>query len=265
MSSMDDHRELLKQISLLDAGLLTEEEETAVLDHSRTCAGCREVLNLLAAEKGEKPEAPGHIPSAILARWDRMKSTVHGLERELLERHLAGCESCRQELDLLAEETVAGQEGASSGGGVLRLDPHLRRRAWFQGAVAGAALAAAAVLVVLRLPSPDTGPETLPWVAPGTTRGSAQEVVVSPGARRLLLALENPRFPAAAKVTLTVTGPSGDELMEEEVSPELLRSSTVMAVLAVSSDLLPGLYQVSFAAEGQEPRNSSFRVDITQR
>ena len=55
---------------------------------------------------GRMGEETGHIPGSLLARWDRVQAVVHGLERELLARHLTGCETCREELSALGHEPV---------------------------------------------------------------------------------------------------------------------------------------------------------------
>ena len=258
-----DHDALRKRIPLFDAGLLTEEEERELLVHARDCDVCREVLEALQADAGDGDAADGHIPSALLARWDRVSGAVHGLERELLARHLARCDSCRRELELLGHEPTLESTPTPA---VVRLDPGHRHRAWFQGAVVGAALAAAAVFVVLRAPSPegiDGG--ALPWVAPNATRGSVREVTVAPGTRELLLALEDPGFPARADTRLVVTGPAGETLLDRPIAPALRTGPTLMVVLSVPSGLEAGTYTVSFRADDPgSPRESRFQVRIEE-
>lgn len=260
MSPRADHDKLRKRLPLFDAGLLTEEEETELLEHARDCDVCREILETLQADSPDGDAADGHIPSALLARWDRVRVAVHGLERELLARHLARCDSCRRELALLGHDPALESVPPAK---VVALPSGPRWGAWLQGAAVGAALAAAAVFIVLRAPSPELDEGVLPWVAPGATRGAPSEVTVGPGTRDLLLALEDPGFPARADTRLVVTGPSGETLLDRAIAPALRTGPTLMIVLSVPSGLEAGTYTVSFRAEVPEsPRESRFQVRI---
>lgn len=271
MSSPDSHAVFLHRLVLHEAGLLTEEGEAELQAHLEVCAACREIRDEHAAEK-TGDGGNGHIPSAMLARWDRVSASVRGLERDLLARHLVACEACRRDLELAGYEPVfldepepgplpqtpAGDAGTTR---FLRLDPRARRWAWFQGAAVGAVLAAAAVAVVLR-PSPRVvEPQTLPWVVPGATRGSAPQVAVSPGARKVLLAVPTPPVDPGVEVRLSVTGPSGSIIMDLTLAPERLQSPTIMAVLSDPHGLEPGLYSVRLLPKGAaEPKVLSFRL-----
>jgi len=131
----------------------------------------------------------------------------------------------------------------------------------------GAALAAAAAVAILQIPGEQGGSGTLPWVVPGTLRGSAPTVEVSPGTRRVLLAIPTPSGALPERTAhLTVTGPSGSVLADRDIDPARLAGSTLMFVLTISRPLEAGLYTVSLALEGEaEPHASTFRVVVSER
>lgn len=279
MSSPDSHTLFQTQLGLRDAGLLTEEEEASLAEHLGGCESCRETIEA-DSEAGESGEARGeHIPSAMLARWDQVRASAQGLERELLSRHLASCESCREELELVGHEAMLpGKKEESAdipsdgadldrSARVATLTPQFRRRAWIQGALAGAVLTAAATAVILRPPSTTLDPETLPWVVPGTTRGSAPAIEIPSGARRVLLAIPTPAsLSPEQQLRLTVTGPSGAIQMDQDLAPDLLQSPTIMAVLSAPDPLEPGIYTVRLSPEGGgDPYTSSFRISVSDR
>ena len=75
---------------------LESDEREQLLGHLDSCEGCRLELDETAAAAQLMSQ---HIPSLALAQY------AHGLEpsglsRERLEKHLALCSSCRQELEL---------------------------------------------------------------------------------------------------------------------------------------------------------------------
>jgi hypothetical protein len=272
MSRPDPHAVFRNRLLLHDAGLLTEEEEAAQEAHAQACAECREIRDAHAAEEGAGERAGGHIPSAILARWDRAAPSFRGLEREVLARHLAFCESCRRDLETVghdpallvgADPSPGTPEDTTDTTRIYRIDSRARRRFWLQGALAGAALAAAAAIVFR--PSPpamETG--ALPWVVPAATRGSAPETAIGPGTRRILLAVPTPSAPSEGEAQLTVTGPSDAVVLDTGISSDRLRSPTLMVVLSNPHGLEPGLYTVNLLPEGApEPQVLSFRLVAT--
>jgi len=252
----DVHARFRNRIALVEVGLLTEAESEAFRTHAADCASCREAWEAYSGEPGEPAdETTGHVPAALLARW-HTGTDLSALERELVERHLASCEACREDLALVRSRA------SEPPGAVLRLDRH-RRRAWFQGAAAGALVAAAAMAIVLRPGSPPTRSGAIPWVVPGTTRGAEAALAVPPGARRLLLAIPVPAAVSAGPLTVAVTGPDGNRLVETPVEPDRIVNGTLMLVLAPPSALEAGTYTVTVTPEGGEPAQSHFRLRIT--
>jgi hypothetical protein len=268
MPSSDSHSRFQTWLGLRAAGLLTDEEEASLADHLGTCESCREIADP-ASDPAEGIETwSDHIPSAMLARWSQVQASARGLERELLSRHIAACESCREELELIGHDASLLQEGEapSKPAQVLTLAPRHRTRAWIQGALVGAALsAAAAMILVPRIPNPDA--DTLYWVVPGTTRGSAPGVRIPAGTRRVLLAIPSPaQLPPDTQVRLTVTGPGETVHLDRDLAPDLLESSTIMTVLATPDPLEPGIYTVRLSPQnGQEPLTSSFQIRVSDR
>lgn len=282
MTRADSHVLFRRQVILRDAGLLTETEETALAEHAETCSECRKLLEDGVGEEAGTLPPEGHIPAELVARWDRVRATVEGLERSLLAEHLASCKTCRRELEWLGcepslpavhvEQGAGGRVGEASvqpeaGSSRVRLEPRVRLRAWLQGGLVGAALAAAAAVVIVQIPGGHGGSETLPWVVPGTLRGSAPTVEVSPETRRVLLAIPTPSGSLPERAAhLTVTGPSGSLLADRDIDASRLAGSTLMVVLTTSHPLDAGLYTVSLALEGEaEPHASTFRVAVSER
>jgi hypothetical protein len=87
------------------AGLLRGEEAEQFTRHAGECASCREALELFRREPGEQMRDE-HIAPSIIARWGHARTTLRGLEREMVRRHIESCEVCRQGLRLLGFEPV---------------------------------------------------------------------------------------------------------------------------------------------------------------
>jgi hypothetical protein len=148
-----------------------------VHEHLRECDACRQALEPREAEAEGPPRSPGHIPSAILARWPQARATLHGLERLLVRRHLEDCAECREELKMLGHEPILevveglefrgtlpvdeGGKQAASGGPkqphafqLVESEVRRERTDWARWALGGwaAAATAATFLLVMRLP-----------------------------------------------------------------------------------------------------------------
>jgi hypothetical protein len=274
MPGKDPHALFRKRRLLEEAGLLSEAEEAVMQEHAEACASCREAREDDSSGR-EREHDEGHIPSAVLARWERARASVGELERGLWDSHLAACESCRRDLALAggvagAPAEVRGEEFQDPEPGPARapipFDPRRRRRAWLQGGLAGAALAAAAALI-LQLPAGEEDTGVLPWVVPATIRGSAPAIEIAPGTRRLLLAIPvPPGVSPEGPVGLTLEDPSGAVRLDLDIEPARFESPTLMVVLSSSSPLEPGLYTVRLVLAGEdEPRQSTFRVVVSGR
>ncbi len=257
MDRLGEHARFRSRMALEEAGLLTEAQSEAFRAHAAGCASCREIWDAYSAE----PEVPagettGHVPAALLARWDAGVD-LPSLERDLVEHHLASCETCREDLALVRSRAP------ESTGYVLKPDPRSRRRAWLQGAAVGALLAAAGMAIVLRPGPPPEESETIPWVVPGTTRGAVAAVTVPPGTRRLLLAIPVPEPASTGSLRVVVTGPGDKRLIDASIDPERIVDATLMLILASPGSLEAGTYTSTVTPARGEPVQTSFRLRIS--
>lgn len=84
------------------AGLLTGDDEQRFEEHRRSCASCRRDWDeFTGSEENGAASLIDHIPADLLAEWDRSRSSLRGLERSLVRRHLAQCSECREDLQRL--------------------------------------------------------------------------------------------------------------------------------------------------------------------
>ena len=262
MSLSDPHARARLRIELRNTGLLPEAQEAELEAHLNECAACRESA---VVDEGESPTrlefADGHIPPGMLARWPKVMQSVQGLERKLLVEHLQSCEMCHADLRLAGHEAFQDHPVR-----VIPLSPGLRRRFWMQGALTGAVLTAAAGAVLL-WPSPGTiESESLPWVVPGTQRGTAPSVEVNTATARVVLAVPvPPDLPPDPAVRVMIRDPGGRVLLDQAVDDRLLASPTMMFVLSGSPPLIEGLYTVEIlTASSPDPEVSSFRIRILE-
>ncbi len=129
------------------AGVLNAQDQSAVDAHLHACAECRTLASHLGSEGPDEL----HIPTSMLARWDRAAPLLTGELRTLVQRHLERCDDCRRELITLgfSPELIAQPQGPVT----LPVSP--RRpwwRTWTRWHVLGAgALAAASVALVTRI------------------------------------------------------------------------------------------------------------------
>ncbi len=129
-------------------GSLEDAEERLLREHLAICGECRR-------EAGETAQAwemlTQHVPSLALAEYAH-GLPPSGLDREVIERHLASCPSCRQELkwataDRIADFAAARQARADSAARPRRgseADGPVRTLRW-RWIAAAASLAALAV------------------------------------------------------------------------------------------------------------------------
>jgi predicted anti-sigma-YlaC factor YlaD len=89
-------------------GTLEKDEEETLLGHLSTCEACRIELEETAAAA---QLFSWHIPSLTLAEYAQGLPSS-GPDRQRLERHLALCPSCRQELEWATPDRVIDFETA---------------------------------------------------------------------------------------------------------------------------------------------------------
>lgn len=91
------HDWAIPRIPIRAAGLLTEPEQTRLLAHLAECESCREQMERLVETAADE----AHVPSTVLARFDREAPRLRGLLRTLTRVHLERCVTCRAELEAL--------------------------------------------------------------------------------------------------------------------------------------------------------------------
>lgn len=165
-------------------GLLDDAEERRFLDHVASCDACAGIVKAYAGLGIHGPRNM-HVPSRILARWDRAQRLLQGMSRRLVREHLERCASCRQDLELLGFSPVLERDPQLEGEAdpaaawlvtdpppVVRIEVERRRRgpgAWLLAGAVGGGAAAAAVSILTFAPPPraiDPPPPAPPAAAP---------------------------------------------------------------------------------------------------
>ncbi len=140
------------------AGVLDPDAATRLEQHLDICEACRAQAATARNPEFSEDDGGEHIPSSLLAIWDRRAPHLDGLLRPLVARHIESCATCRAELVALGHDptlltTVTPQ--APSAKAPLRPDrsatiPFPRHRAvWSPRHIGAAAFASAASLIVL--------------------------------------------------------------------------------------------------------------------
>ncbi|OGU00766.1 MAG: hypothetical protein A2W29_13480 [Gemmatimonadetes bacterium RBG_16_66_8] len=82
-------------------GLLGPAEEERFREHRQQCAECRTAFHAMGASDVSAQGLGQHLPAELVARWSEARRSLRGLERSLVRNHLARCEECRQDLQVL--------------------------------------------------------------------------------------------------------------------------------------------------------------------
>ena len=228
--------------------------------------------------KGREPEDVGHIPAALLARWQKAGLQVHGVERVLVLQHLGCCSNCREELRLVGgsvQEWVDASESAPRETmGHPPLDSQSRVStspswtAWFGGAALGIA---AGILLMLVLPDRDSHQDGLhgvavPVVVPQNLRSNrGSEIQITDPQAPLLLAMVIPRLEENLDAELTVRDPNGWILSQTAVRVGPAAERTIQVILQPESGWTDGTHTIELVVVGEtEARDlGSFELDLT--
>jgi hypothetical protein len=105
MSARDDHRWYEARLAAQALDLLDETDSARLAAHLAGCVECREAMRDLAPEPAGRDLDP-HLPATIVARWERAKGTLRGLERSMVRRHLERCPECREDLGALGHQAT---------------------------------------------------------------------------------------------------------------------------------------------------------------
>jgi hypothetical protein len=267
------------------AGLLDEVEEARFRKHLTECAECEKQWRIRTEAQDPDVADGGHIPSAVIARWDRAVKTLRGLERAMVRQHLQRCSQCRQDLEVLGfeptievvpelemqteirpetsahfpQEPSLDEAAASPLEGVIKIIQQPRRsgrQGWWSWAFAGwavVATAAAILLVVGReTVAPPVGPAgsaALPWVQPASERGAPGAAGLELTGREGMMILAvpvPPGTPAGKHAVIQVFAPDGKRLTQVLVAGQDLGRRAVMIPLTVPDGFPPGAYRVLF-------------------
>jgi hypothetical protein len=138
------------------AGILDPERHEEMERHIRECPACGSAADALRSDD-EASSRGDHLPSTLLATWDRTAPTLRGGMRELVEGHLERCDSCRAELTSLGHraELPPALQIVEDRGIVERRRPAWN---WIYGVSAGALAAAAGILILVNSESLRTRP-----------------------------------------------------------------------------------------------------------
>ncbi|MGH7725631.1 MAG: zf-HC2 domain-containing protein [Candidatus Eiseniibacteriota bacterium] len=130
------------------AGILDPEMQDVMDRHIEECPTCGAAAEALRPDD-EASSRGDHLPSTLIATWDRTAPTLRGGMRELVQGHLERCESCREELTALGQRAVLPP--ALELVGDAAPPAAMKRPAWnwIYGVSAGALAAAAGILILV--------------------------------------------------------------------------------------------------------------------
>ena len=260
----------LARIPAYRLGLLEPDEAVDVREHLRACGACRDAFEPFREPSDEEERRPGHLPIALITRWDAFAPLMAEDERTCLEEHFASCPRCRE------------------GRAFARLLPDLRtrqaaseRRRWLGFGTAIAAVLAAAAIVVLRGQTPSTlsskpapavpAPVVIPNVevpvlkAPtlslaGIERGRTTERVVRVPKGSIVLPIRVPPLLGVgpdARIRIRVEGPGGVDYGRAELVHRNLFGTSAAPSLdaqAPSGPLKEGEYRVHVTSNVANPQ-----------
>jgi len=264
----DVHAGVLKRIPAYRHGLLEPEGAQEVRAHLRECDGCRAAFEPFRDMTEEEETRPGHVPIALISRWDVFEPRLADSERALLEGHFEACERCR-----------ASREFGRTLRAARRPERPRSRPGWLGfGTAAIAALTVALAIVVLRekpaprsaIPGEHAARTTSAGVAPapvraGTlalaspSRGDAAPIVQVPRGATILPIRVPPLLGIGpdARIRIRAFGPSGVSFGHAEFAHRALFGEAAPPALdarAPAGPLPPGHYRVVVVSDVPNPQ-----------
>jgi hypothetical protein len=248
-------------------GLLEPSEALDVREHLRTCDDCRDAFEPFRTLTDEEERRPGHLPIALITRWDAFAPLLSEDERDCLEEHFASCPRCNE-----------GRAFARLIPEMPRLEAAPARRAWLGFGTGLAAVLVVVAILMLRQPSPTplvrspapvAAPVPLPTVgmvlrAPlltlaGIDRGGAGMVVRVPKGATILPIRVPPLLGVGpdARVEIRVEGPGGVEFGRTQLAHKRLFGTSTTPSLdaqAPSGPLPEGAYHVLVTSDVPNPQ-----------
>jgi hypothetical protein len=100
LSTPQIHEWFRRRMAVFAVGLLPPAEEEAFVDHRASCTACRADYDAFDDWERDPRDAwqDRHIPSALLAHWDRARDEIRGLELSTATEHLESCALCQDGL-----------------------------------------------------------------------------------------------------------------------------------------------------------------------
>ena len=254
---------VLARIPAYRLGLLEPPSALEVREHLRGCAPCMNAFEPFTEISAEEETRFGHVPIALLVRWDLVASLLSHDERICLEAHLASCERC-SESRAFAREIRA----------LADVRPAPARRPWLGfGTAAMAAVLAVAVVFALRdRPAPQTSiPAPVATPAPSTVAAPLRAPIVTLGGvvrnggplvervprGATLLPIRVPPLLGVgpdARIHIRVDGPGGAEFGKTEVAHRRLfgpDAAPALEATAPEGPLPEGHYKVTVEGGGE--------------
>ena len=265
MSDDVKHPDLLAFVAGLRPPQTGTDGEADVSAHLAVCAECRAEAGHLRSLRDTLRGAGGggHLPDAILVRYDEASALPGGATRASIEAHLERCADCRDDLAALARARQVRERGTwtrppAAGVGRTR-PPYIAAAAALVALVAGAA----AISAWRGLALPDPGPSAPPSVAP----------TFMPPKRS---GTEDRRLPAGSRASIRVVLPlqAADGTYRARVEREdgtpvgapgaAIASRDETVTVDVETPGAPGAYRLVLDRAGSAPPESyvyPFRVE----
>jgi len=160
------HKEVIKRLPELGAGVLAPEVTAGILAHARQCRTCSEWLSahdLLASGLQQDQAMENDHPSAdLLALCTLRPEEINEPGRDALRSHLEHCGACRGTIALVRDAVWGARPIGSGAPNHPRIErPSPRRRALLAASLVLALLGAGLVLSVMLKSSLSTNPTTL--------------------------------------------------------------------------------------------------------
>jgi len=264
----DVHAGVLKRIPAYRHGLLEPAGAQEVRAHLRECADCRAAFEPFRELSEDEETRPGHVPIALISRWDVLEPRLADSERALLEGHFQACERCRASREFGRTLRAARRPER----------PRSRPGWWGFGTGAIAALMVIAAIVVLReppaprraIPQEQAARKTAPGVAPapmraGTlalaspSRGDSAPIVRVPLGATILPIRVPPLLGIGpdARIRIRAFGPGGVSFGHAELAHRALFGEAAAPALdahAPEGPLPAGHYRVVVVSDVPNPQ-----------
>jgi len=272
ISDENEHVWVRQRIVGYELSLLSRGEYERCRTHFAECAACRKALEEFRQAGPSAVLSDGHVPSALIARWDRVNAELGGLERQMIRRHLETCSQCRQDLEQLGFSPELPAYAAAAVAKPSQLQDQPRRLGpWFAGA--WAACATAILLWVLLQPGPVPGRRgsmtAAPTVRLGTVRGDSSPAIrITPNTPTVVFGLQDlEELPPASTVRVVLISPAGETMLEESFITTEVMPPNGLVVHIGTEPWERGIYILKLTgspAGAEAPMSAEYRLDVSR-